>query len=342
VIDAIACERQFIDHLVPVWNALPLHLRGVFYTEAPLVGYAVAQGVTVVAPVVRENYRRGVVHGQDHPALVASIGDTKTGRIRGYTRFLFIEHGAGQSYIGENSTGARHHSYAGGEDREDTSLFMVPNHYAAALWRQRYPLADVQVVGCPKLDDLPRKDPGEPPTVAISWHWPGKQVPETDTAYGEFHRVLPDLAREFNLIGHAHPKADWPRMLASAYRRNGIEFVADFAEVCRRADVYVCDNSSTIYEFAATDRPVVLMNPSKYRRWVHHGLRFWEAATVGEQVDTPADLVPAVRRALDDPRATESQRNAALDIVYTFRSGGAQRAAEAVVQHLVGSATLSA
>jgi hypothetical protein len=84
------------------------------------------------------------------------------------------------------------------------------------------------------------------------------------------------------------------------------------------------------------------MNPSKYRRWVHHGLRFWEAATVGEQVDTPADLVPAVRRALDDPRATESQRNAALDIVYTFRSGGAQRAAEAVVQHLVGSATLSA
>ncbi len=340
MIDAFAQERQFIDHLAPVWHALPQSLRGVLYTERDLLPYAIEQHDIAAAPIVRINWRKHENAGR--PALVASLGDTKTGRLRGYTRFLFIEHGAGQSYIPDGGVAERHGSYAGGTDREDTSLFMVPNEYAAALWRQRYPDAEVQVVGCPRLDDLPRKDRTEPPVIAISFHWPGKQVPECDTAFGDFHRALPDLAKRFKVIGHGHPKGEWQRALRATYSRNGIEFVPEFADVCKRADVYICDNSSTLYEFAATGRPVVVLNAKKYRRDVHHGLRFWDAADVGVQVDDERDLVDAVHLALSDPPSRRRARENALSLVYAYRDGGAQRAADAVVRHLARPATLTA
>ena len=104
----------------------------------------------------------------------------------------------------------------------------------------------------------------------------------------------------------------------------------DFADVCRRADVYITDNSSTLFEFAATGRPVVVLNAPEFRRNVNHGLRFWEAATVGVQVDHPRDLVAAVASALEDPEPSQNAREAALAIVYTYRSGGASRAAAAL------------
>jgi hypothetical protein len=60
--------------------------------------------------------------------------------------------------------------------------------------------------------------------------------------------------------------------------------VASLREVQRRAAVYVCDNSSSMYEFAATGRPVVVLDLPEgrikgigYRRNINHGLRFWDA-----------------------------------------------------------------
>jgi UDP-N-acetylglucosamine:LPS N-acetylglucosamine transferase len=94
--------------------------------------------------------------------------------------------------------------------------------------------------------------------------------------------------------------------------------------------VYVCDNSSTIYEFAATGRPVVVLNGPHYRRDVHHGLRFWDAADVGIQVDHPRDLPDAIEEALRDPEPRRRAREAALGIVYAHRTGAAQRAAAAL------------
>ena len=113
-------------------------------------------------------------------------------------------------------------------------------------------------------------------------------------------------------------------------QRHGIEHVATFDEVCRRADVYVCDNSSTIFEFASTGRPVVLLNSPQYRKRIHHGLRFWDAASVGVQVDTAAELPDAIQRALHEDHSAE--REAALDIVYAYRTDAAQRAADAIME----------
>jgi hypothetical protein len=329
--DALAFEPQFIDHLAPIWRALP---GGRFITSERLAPRARAHGIEpsiVDDAALRERSRPPRARVEDGPmALTASIGDIKVGRRLGYRRFAFIEHGAGQAYLAGG--GMPHPSYAGGMDREDVELFMVPNEYSAALWRAAYPTARVEIVGCPRLDDLPARvgQPGR--VVAISFHWPAFVAPEADSAVGFYMSVLGDLARAHEVIGHAHPKADWQDRMERIYRRHGIEMVKDFDEVCRRADVYVCDNSSTIFEFASTGRPVVVLNAPTYRRNVHHGLRFWEAATVGVQCDRPQDLNAKIDEALLDTPDARTAREAALSLVYAYRHGAARRAASAVLE----------
>jgi hypothetical protein len=334
LIDFLAFEPQFLDHLVPVWHATPEYVRGSFRVAEELLPRALAKGI----PAQPENAHRlrvsslpprAMAPEEGPKAMVASIGDTKIGRRLGYRNFAFMEHGAGQAYRGRGAL-EDHPSYAGGIDREDTTLFLCPNDYSADLWRKAYPNALTSVIGCPKLDTLPAREPGPAPVVAISFHWPAFTAPEANTALGHYLSALTGLGKSYRTIGHAHPKGDWPDRMERLYKRSGIEFVPDFEDVCRRADVYVCDNSSTLFEFAATGRPVVVLNCPEYRKSAEHGLRFWEAADVGIQVEQPADLVEAIRTALEDHPIRQVAREKALDIVYAYRSGAAARAAAAL------------
>lgn len=335
-IDFLAFEPQFLDHIAPVWDALAPERRGRFRVDTRLVDRALARGIAA-EPVDALQTRIDAVRPKANPgdgptAFVASIGDTLVGRRLGYRRFVFLEHGAGQAYT-DKVTMARHPSYAGGKDREDTIAFLVPNEYAARLWRQAYPNARVEVIGCPKLDTLPERqiDPiAASPVVAISFHWPAFLCPEAGTAYGYYRDALAPLAKAYSTIGHAHPKADWGSRMATRYKQAGIPFVADFDDVCRQADVYVVDNSSTLFEFAATGRPVVVLNSPEYRRNINHGLRFWDAAHVGVNVERASDLISAVARALDDAPDLKEARENALGIVYAHRSGAAERAARVI------------
>jgi hypothetical protein len=308
-LDVLASEEHFADHLYPVWQALSD--PGDFILSHELVS----------TKLRRWEGANASINDSSRPILVASYGDLKRARRQGRKRIARIEHGAGQSYIVPRLNG----SYAGGRDCEDVSLFLVPNQYSADLWTKAYPKAQVEIVGCPKLDTLPVKDPTEPLTVCISFHWDGYLVPETVSAFGHYRGILPVLAATYNLIGHGHPRAH--ALLERRYRRLNIEFVRDFAEVCRRADTYVCDNSSSMYEFASTGRPVVVLNQPMYRKDVEHGLRFWSAADVGAQVDTAGALLGWVAVAAADPQHDRKAREQALDIVYAYRSGAAQRAA---------------
>lgn len=346
--DAIANEPQFIDHLAPVWQALPD--RGRFIVEPRLVDHARKRGIEA-EPFDRLMVNRGGVirpnRNANRPALVASYGDIKEARRMGYGPLVFLEHGAGQSYRGNpRAPQAKNPSYAGGADRDDVGLFLVPNEPCADQWRTAYPAARVEVVGSPRLDGLPRRqlDPIAPsPTVCISFHWSGHWIaPEAGNALGTFAPVLPELAKRFHVIGHAHPKGDWPDQMARVYRRAGIEMVRDFEDVCRQADVYVCDNSSTIPEFASTDRPVVLMNDRTYRKSVNHGGRFWDWAHIGIQVDDPALLGDAIEEALRDAPESRAAREAALSIVYAHRSGGAARAVRVITEWLASREEIAA
>jgi hypothetical protein len=318
LIDVLAGERHFVDHCQAVWAELPPDARGTFYVPPALLGYATARGLEA------EAVDRIPAGG---PLLVSSYGDLKRSRVGDRGPKAFLEHGAGQSYGGDPAT-ARHHSYPGGEDRDDVGLFLVPNDHAARRYQVAYPSTPLAIVGSPILDGLPALEPG-PTVVALGWHWDCRLNPETYSAIHEFARDLPALARHFSVIGHGHPRRS---ELTSRYRRAGIEHVASFRDVCRRASLYVADNTSTLFEFAATGRPVVVLNARRYRRDVRHGLRFWDAAGVGPNVDRPRDLVDVIARALEDPPEFREKREAALELVYQPRHGGAKLAAAALLE----------
>jgi hypothetical protein len=336
-IDALAFEPQFLDHLAPVWGALGSH-RGTFFVDPSLAVRARALGVEAVpTPRPPHTVPQPVSVTDQRPALVASYGDVKEARRLGFGPLVFLEHGIGQSY--QVRPGPGHASYAGGRDRSDNALILTPNEACAARWRASYPDAQVEVVGCPKLDYLPGReftDAAYDPVVAFSFHWPAPLSISgyAGTAIGEYFPALAALKERWSLLGHAHPKGDWPDRVERMCAREGIRFVRDFTDVCRLADVYVCDNSSTLYEFAATGRPVVVLNAKAWSRKGQHGLRFWEAAEVGINVDDPVNLEASIALALVDPPNRQAAREAALDIVYGVRHGGAARAADIIVDWL--------
>ena len=305
----------------------------------------------MIVPVTREAHHRAhlepilaylpwspVQRSKDDIALVASYGGLMHARRARFSRIILAQHGAGQSYGGDKKM-AEHPSYPGGSANGDVGLFLAPNEHSADRWRRAYPQASVAVVGCPRLDVIPERVPGPGPVIAFSFHWDFDKIPEMRSASGTYWRAIAELAKRHRIIGHGHPKR---RDIGRYFRSIRVPFVADFDEVCRRADVYACDNSSTMFEFAATGRPVIVLNRPEirdaqgivtdpgYRRSVSHGLRFWDAAGVGVNVDDPAALEAAVRLAVEDPPDQKLAREAALDLVYAYRSGAAERAAAAI------------
>ena len=301
MIDAHAYQSHFIDHIAPVWRALPERGRFTVRTQA-LVRHAEKRGIEA-----------SVGQPGSGPLLVAGAGDF----LRRRNPVALLEHGAGQTWPG------RHPSYPGGKRRENIGLFICPSKRVADANRKWYPAADYAVVGCPKMDrwvgrEYPRHDP---PVVAVSFHW----------RQSAFMRYLPVLRRlgdqPFRLIGHAHPRV-MPK-LARIYERVGIEVVPDFEEVLERADLYACDNSSTIFEFALTGRPVVLLDQPAYRQ--DGALRFGEAWEVGLHVERPEQFVAVVLEALQDPPAQRQRREDIVAGVYAVHDGtSAQRAADAI------------
>jgi hypothetical protein len=239
-------------------------------------------------------------------ALVASYRDLHSVRKGGFKHIAYIEHGIGQSYAGDPRL-AKHPAYAGGRDHGDVELFLVPNQHAGDRWMQANPNAHVLVHGSPRVEYLRSWFMESPeqrelaerfgPVVGVSFHWSSNMVPELKSALPYFGGDVQALTRKYHVLGHCHPKAR--TMMMPWFKQAGIEFVPSFENVLGRADVYVCDNSSTIYEFASLRRPVVLLNPPWYRRTINHGLRFWDAAGVGVQVNDRGSLLAGVTSAFD-------------------------------------------
>lgn len=311
-LDVYASRGHYLDHLAPIWRALPPERRGRFIIDHAIAGEARRRGLDCEPGTP----------GLGPPILVAGMVDAVKGR-----PVALLEHGAGQTY------GNRHRSYAGGVARDHVSLFLCPGPAVARANRDAYPAAAVAEVGCPKLEALAVDERGlgcncagpagfyepgwtcagpfevaetcdyhgniaedRPLTFAVSFHWDAGHVsPEARSAWDHYRTGLEALADAFpgRLIGHAHPRQ--LVHVAPVYRRAGIELVRDFADVVARADVYACDNSSTMFEWAALGRPVIVMNAPWYRRDVEHGLRFWSCADVGPNVEDLEGLVATMR-----------------------------------------------
>ncbi|HET7030366.1 MAG TPA: hypothetical protein VFI34_07630 [Candidatus Limnocylindrales bacterium] len=330
MIDVLASEVHFADHLAAVYGALPPEARG----------RAIAIGADVVERFRSHGIAAATGAGAgDVPTLTASIGDLRRAERNGRTRLALMEHGAGQSYAGMASSG-RHPSYAGGQRRETVELFLHPGPHPASRDRAAYPRARVEIVGSPILDILPAREGHAGSVVAISSHFDATISPEATSGFSWARAYLGELTRTYEVLGHGHPRM--LERLVPWYRRREIEVVPDFRDILRRADVFIADNTSALFLFAATGRPVVVLNPPQYRRDVHHGLRFWDAADVGIQVNRASEIPAAVARALELRPEDVAARERALDLVYGYRTGAAKRAADALVDWAAGGRQLEA
>lgn len=304
--------------MAPVFLALPSELQGRFYVERGLEDRARAKGLSPKAWDASPS--RNIT-------LVASFRDLKAARA--VSRLVVLsEHGAGQSY-----KGARSGSYIGAKDRAGAIAVLVPGRLQAARHEGVHPAIPAYPIGLPKFDPWHKKPPPFPKyRIALSFHWDCKVVPETRNALRHYRPAFRELAQTFDLVGHAHPRI--ARQLEEIYGKYEIPFVSDFDELIEQAHVYVCDNSSTIYEWASLDRPVVLLNAPWYRREVEHGLRFWSHSDVGVQADQPKDLIPVIKRALSDPPAIKERRRQVIKEVYGATDGRASKRAAKALQEI--------
>jgi hypothetical protein len=253
-----ARKRHYRDHLLPIWEKLPAEYK----LEGPF-----------------EQFDR---------LLIAGGPDIRHGH-----PYVYVEHGAGQSYAGVSVPG-----YSGGNGHEECELFICPNSAVAARWLGRYPNKPVAVVGCPRLDKYHGHVP-PPRTVAVTFHFDLPLVPETRNAFKHYQASLGQVVNEYRsqgwrVLGHAHPRLT--KDLKPTWERLGVEWTPD---PLRDASVLIADNTSLLAEFLALGRPAVALNAPWYRRDVWHGGRFWEWPLV--YIDGPDDLLSLVLDELSPP-----------------------------------------
>jgi len=322
-INCLAAEPQFVDHLAPVWKAFPKSQQGIFWVRSQAAKYAAERyGITT---------RQWMNHASKNTVILcAAFGDLNRVYKAGGTSVL-MEHGAGQTY------NVKHSSYAGGESpaRDANQLFLVPGRVPAKKLAEVHPEAKIYEIGCPKLDRYVIKDKrpvGDKPKVVISFHWNCNVTPETSWAFPYFKQHIKQLLKSdsFEVYGHSHPRGR--KYIQPFFEQHKIPFLVNFDEVLKTGDAYVCDNSSTIFEAAASHLNVVLLNSPKYRKDVHHGLRFWECATIGPQVERDDNLEDKIWESLRYNKKQYENTEKALNTVYTIRDGSSSKIAAEIIR----------
>lgn len=296
-IHAIATLRQYQRHVDAVWKHLSPDLQGEMRTE---------QGAST--------------RGWPTDDLVMIGGFYDMDRCP-QNRMIYVEHGAGQSYDGDELSRANP-AYHGSTHPDEVVAYISPNSRVAASWGR-----PAFVAGCPALDDINREPwlARSHNTVAITFHWDCRRVCEEARSAKHFwmehlHVIVSELRNQwFNVIGTWHPRDTYGR---GVWEQLGVETVADPDEVLRRADLLIADNTSLQYEAAKLGIPQLVLNAPWYRRDVHHGLRFWDHLPGREMDDISAFGKFDGRIYLSSPQSTRM----------------AQSAGDYAFEHVVGTA----
>ena len=318
-VDFIASEQHFITHLKPIWDILPDDIRGNFFVRSGLkvdIPYHKLRPFNNVGTLVRK------LNERESNNFILGAGYGEVSKLKQYEfPMILMEHGSGQRYKSD------HPSYSSGKGaKHNVVLFLSPNEYNAQGHREHYPNTLIEVVGSPKLDDwaFKPKPKNEIPIVCISFHWNCHIVPETRTTWEYYMSSFEELAAatEFKIIGHGHPRIF--NGIRKIYDQFKIETYSNFEDIVEIADVYVCDNSSTIFEFAYLDRPVVLLNAPFYRRHVNHGLRFWEFSDIGFNCNRPSQLKKVILKAINEDHLKRNRRREAINQIYPYKGHSTQ------------------
>jgi hypothetical protein len=331
-LDFFARRAHYLDHLAPIWNALPPARRGSFHVIQELESYARQE----LSDGCIDIYEGGIPAGND-PIITAAYGDLNKVIRNPSRKIITVEHGVTQGFGGAAYPNAK----IGNRARVDLAL--LPNEYVAGRFRAaRSGSILYEVIGTPKMDPfLPFLFPVtrpvnlELPVIALAFHWGNRrsQPAESGSAFEHYRSIIPDLSARYKVIGHSHPLA--PDEHKQAMMRAGIEWVSDFREILNRADVYLNDLSSTMYEFLVTGKPVVILNAPWFRRSVHWGIRFWDYSDVGLMVESPEQLFDVIDGTLHEYRSifVEERRHAVADL-YPYAGQAAQRAAAVLEKYL--------
>lgn len=338
-VDFFARRVHFVDHMLPIWQAMEGE-RGKFYVPEIIAEYAIGKGIQIIP--LRSTTDMSAIQCAPPtdvaPLLVCAYGDLQVAKRKSPQRpMILMEHGVGLTPAHE------HAGYAGGTGmRRQAALTLAPNEFIRAKTQKAIPGMPQVVIGTPKLDDWARKmhiiEKPSKPVVAISFHWNGEKVSrEASNAFMHYRNALDELAHQddFQLIGHGHPKYMW--FLEKEYQARGIEVVHSFEEVMERADLYVNDCSSTMYEFCVTGKPVVILNAPWFRRDVNLGIRFWDYTDIGPQVENASDLLAVIGGQLaEGGRQYACARKKMVHDLYPYLGCSAQRAAGAILGFVGG------
>lgn len=309
-LDFYASEVHYFDHIVPVWNKLGKEYKGIFYVSEDVMKKRLGAKKVGQVGLPTSNI-----------TLVASYKDYLMTK----GEVILMEHGIGHNY------GNRHPAYVGGLRKERVVLFLNQHHLSQDANDLAYPKTLGKVIGTPKMDTVKRVENWhkEKPVVCISFHWDCQVCPNTRSAFYYYKGILTLLskAKEYTLIAHGHPRGDW-----SYIKQLGIPFYEDISEVFEIADIYANDNSSTMYEFIAAGKPVVVLNCPLYDRNANTGIRFWKYIG-GIQVNKPSELHNAILETIRIDPYKDIREQIATDL-YPFYPKASKRASEVITEFL--------
>lgn len=316
-VDVVASEPHYLDHIRPIFDALPDDVKGSIYGGS----------------TPWELRPRGL----NRLTLVGGFQDVRDG----HGQMIYVEHGAGQSYGGDPKS-AHFAGYAGSGAQRHRGVigYISPSERVAAKWRAATN-APVAVVGCPKLDRWFLEPPArDERSVCIAFHWDCNISPEARSAYMHYAERLPRIVSRWQSQGwtvyaHSHPR--WRGELDSWFRSAGAEVLERDTDVFQRAGVVVVDNSSIGVEALALGADLVWMDAPWYRRNINHGGRFWDW-TQGIPTIPGPDVLIEHRLTEVLSKLRPGARERVVADVYAHTDGRAAERAAAFVMSLIPAA----
>jgi hypothetical protein len=266
-IHVLARAPHLADHLDAIWLRLPDQLRG--------------------SRIVDPHGHAPKFWSHDDVVMVASYPDIFTAD---RYRVIYVEHGAGQSYVNADEMGAANY-YHGGQHPECVIAYIGPRQQVIDSWSRPGFAA-----GAPICDPYQLFSPER--VAAITFHYnppAARVVPEIGTAFEHYRERLGDVIaalrqQGYQVLGHRHPRFNHLRGYWE--REHHIREVSAH-ELRTRAQLLIADNTSMMYEMMYLGRDVIALNAPWYRRDVEHGMRFWSHAP-SIQADDPAELIDVV------------------------------------------------
>src|SRR5258707_6093011 len=350
-IDFLARRFYYLRHLKPIWNALSASQRGQFYMNADT--YSAAGEIMEIekhyVPYIENEYCG------NGPIVTAAYGDAVRAADANPSRpVTLLEHGVGLSF------GKAEYSSGFGQ-REKLALIPVQSQYILDRIHPDIKNKPHPIIGVPVLDpwagefrkphSMPKK-----PTIAIAFHHGSKvsRPAEIGSAWKHYADILPELVKHYKVLFHVHPlsgdavreasamltlppfDAGLNKLAYNQWESNPSrpEYVETFEEIMHRADIFINDCSSTLYQFCVTGKPVIILNAPWFNRDSKWGIRFWDYTDIGPQVEDPAGLIPAIDRMIAAPEDFKPYRSKMVSDLFPYLGTASERAVDTITEFL--------